>query len=174
MKTPEDLLFEVVRFYFPDKNIERNYRPDWLKNPATGKNLELDVYIPDLSMAWEVQGMHHETIQQMNKDRFKELACEELGITLVNVWSIEKIFQVMKVLAKRTGKPWHFQQEIAACDAYWSSLKAEALRTKKRGTQIPKVHRYFVANRAKIKRERGRVEQLAEVEANRKRRALRL
>jgi len=95
--------------------------------------------------------MHHETLHQQIKDRFKALSCEDLGITLVEVWSIESLFQQMKALAKLTHRGWHFQKEIAACDEYWSSLKAEALRTKRRGTPTLKAHRYFVANRAKIK-----------------------
>ena len=34
-------------------------RPDWLKNPQTGRNLELDGYNEELALAFEFDGEHH-------------------------------------------------------------------------------------------------------------------
>jgi hypothetical protein len=34
-------------------------RPDWLKNPETGRNLEIDIYFPKLKLAVEYQGKQH-------------------------------------------------------------------------------------------------------------------
>jgi len=40
------------------KSVE-DYRPDFLKNPKTGKNLEIDFYIPILKIGFEYQGGVH-------------------------------------------------------------------------------------------------------------------
>lgn len=40
-------------------NFRENYRPDWLCNPETGRNLELDFFMPDLNVGIEVQGKQH-------------------------------------------------------------------------------------------------------------------
>lgn len=68
-------------------------RPDFLRYPKTGKNLELDGYNPDYQVAFEYQGvqhrkycpgMFHETyddfVQQQNRDAFKKKRCIEEGI----------------------------------------------------------------------------------------------
>ena len=72
-------------------------RPDFLKYPKTGKNLELDVFNQDLMLALEYDGVHHrkyteffhkseqDFIEQQERDKYKEEKCKELGITLIRV-----------------------------------------------------------------------------------------
>jgi hypothetical protein len=43
---------------FPQFRIRENYRPDWLLSPNNTK-LELDFYIEELKIAFEVQGIQH-------------------------------------------------------------------------------------------------------------------
>lgn len=67
-------------------------RPDWLKNPATGRNLELDGYCEDLKLAFEYQGRQHTSddtefgsdyTSQLERDQYKVQTCRDHGITLV-------------------------------------------------------------------------------------------
>jgi hypothetical protein len=69
-------------------------RPDWLKNPETGENLELDGYNEELRIAFEYNGRQHyedghfnmggyETIQQWRRDQFKRQVCAMYGIHLI-------------------------------------------------------------------------------------------
>jgi Ca2+/Na+ antiporter len=72
-------------------------RPDFLKYPKTGKNLELDMYNEDLKLALEYDGIHHrkfteffhkteqDFFDQQDRDNFKEERCKELGIVLIRV-----------------------------------------------------------------------------------------
>jgi len=41
------------------EKIIRNARPDFLKNPKTGRNLEIDVWIPGLKIGFEYNGEYH-------------------------------------------------------------------------------------------------------------------
>lgn len=72
-------------------------RPDFLKNPETGKNLELDCYNHELKMAVEFNGIQHyvwpnftgqtkdEFINQIRRDEFKVRSCDANGIYLITV-----------------------------------------------------------------------------------------
>ena len=71
-------------------------RPNWLKNPATKRNLELDMYCHDLRLAIEYDGQQHykmtqfhgskkALLYQMKRDQYKEKRCKELGVTLIRV-----------------------------------------------------------------------------------------
>ena len=72
-------------------------RPDFLKYPKTGKNLELDMFNQDLMLALEYDGVHHrkfteffhkteqDFFDQQDRDQFKEQRCKELGIILIRV-----------------------------------------------------------------------------------------
>ena len=72
-------------------------RPNWLANPETGYNLELDCFNEELRIALEYQGIQHHVfpnkfmatvddfIKQVRRDKFKRKRCDEEGIYLITV-----------------------------------------------------------------------------------------
>lgn len=72
-------------------------RPDWLKNPETRRNLELDCYNDELKIALEYNGEQHykwpnftgqtyeEFINQVRRDKFKVDQCDRYGVYLITV-----------------------------------------------------------------------------------------
>lgn len=81
----------------------RSIRPDWLKNPVTKRNLELDGFNGDIEtpvgkgLAFEYDGKQHSEHSphfhnsvddfkyQVKKDTYKDLKCKEKGILLVRI-----------------------------------------------------------------------------------------
>ncbi len=82
----------------------KTIRPDWLKNPATGKNLELDGYCSLIrtrlgkGLAFEYDGVQHsrynkhfhrngpdEFVYQTKKDSWKDIRCKEEGVLLIRI-----------------------------------------------------------------------------------------
>lgn len=71
--------------------------PDWLWNPETGKQLELDCYNDELKIAVEYNGeqhykwpnftnqTHQEFINQVRRDEFKMDVCDRNGVYLIVV-----------------------------------------------------------------------------------------
>ena len=80
-----------------DLAVQRNVRPRWLRNPETGRNLELDMYCPDLRLACEYNGSQHyheselhrpgsdDFRRQQRRDRLKKRLCERHGVRLIVV-----------------------------------------------------------------------------------------
>jgi len=69
-------------------------RPDWLKNPRTGKNLELDCYNEELKLAVEYNGeQHYRRVEKFKnnlkytryKDSLKKNLCAQNDIHLIVV-----------------------------------------------------------------------------------------
>lgn len=70
-------------------------RPNFLRNPETGYNLELDGYSRELNMAFEYQGKQHyeypndfhsskqHFLQQVRRDRFKAEKCQQMSVYLL-------------------------------------------------------------------------------------------
>ena len=66
-------------------NIVRNDRTQII-NPLTGKNLELDIWIPDKNKAIEYNGNHwHKKLYMIEKDKIKLYQCRRKGIDLLIV-----------------------------------------------------------------------------------------
>lgn len=67
----------------PTEEYMDNYRPDWLKNPETGYNLELDRFYPNLKIGIEFNGPQHRKKNneaQWNRDRTKKHLCAKHGV----------------------------------------------------------------------------------------------
>lgn len=72
-------------------------RPNFLRNPETGKNLEIDCFNPQVKVAVEYNGIQHyafpnftgmsrkEFFNQIRRDEFKKERCQEEGINLIIV-----------------------------------------------------------------------------------------
>jgi len=86
------ILQSIYRKPFP------SIRPSFLKNPATGQNLEFDCYNEELQIALEYDGAQHskynpyfhrkgpqEFLYQAAKDDYKTAIAKKMGITLIRV-----------------------------------------------------------------------------------------
>lgn len=85
------VLEEVYKKEFPC------VRPNFLKNPETKRNLELDCYNDELKLAVEYNGIQHykwpnftgqtkeQFINQIRRDKFKVEACDKNGVYLITV-----------------------------------------------------------------------------------------
>jgi hypothetical protein len=85
----------IIESLYPGHKFD-TVRPEWLKNPVTGRNLELDMYNHELKLALEYNGSQHiqrtkfhrtrgDLISQYRRDAYKNQRCKELGITLLSV-----------------------------------------------------------------------------------------
>ena len=90
---PENSNFLENYFQKPFPNV----RPNFMFNPETGSNLELDMFNPDLRLACEYNGKQHyqfnsyvhrnynNFIKQTRRDDIKRNICKKLGIDLIEV-----------------------------------------------------------------------------------------
>lgn len=87
---------EFIEFYFQKPFAK--IRPDFLKNPVTGENLELDMYNEDLRVAIEYNGSQHyhynpfmhgnskdKFRNQQYRDMLKKDMCQKNNIVLITV-----------------------------------------------------------------------------------------
>jgi len=82
MSKQQDLLFQKVKSYIGGKTkIMQNYRPDWLKNPHTQKNLEIDIYLPEFKIGIEYQGGFHflDGSKKTDSTRYRDTLKHELA-----------------------------------------------------------------------------------------------
>ena len=96
--------------------IFENYRPDWLRNPETGKKLELDFYIPEARVAIEVQGEQHfeyipgfhanedEFHRMQARDQIKRVVCRDKDISLYEICGMDEIEQFISDVIKSNRK----------------------------------------------------------------------
>ena len=69
LSQPQTIVFNTIRKYFSDSVMD--YRPDFLKNPYTGFNFELDIYIPSLRIGIEYDGCINHHMERSKRDIVK-------------------------------------------------------------------------------------------------------
>lgn len=125
MSYAEDICEKSLKMIFENGVvIHRNYRPDWLKNPMTDKNLELDFYIPHIKTAIEIQGQHHyDDFYQIKKDIIKKDLLFDENITLVKL----SIFQINpSILWRKIGNYTHLPRFVTLLkefDRNWTKIE---------------------------------------------------
>jgi hypothetical protein len=89
-----------------DYKVEYNIRPDWLKNLKTGKNLEIDIYFPEIKIGFEINGGLHAFRVQKNRDKIKNRLCKFNGVRLITINSLKEFNRehFKKLIKSITGK----------------------------------------------------------------------
>ncbi len=85
---------------YENVKIIRNYRPDWLNNPITKRNLEIDFFLPDFNLGIEIQGEHHyDDSEQIFRDKLKSSILKSKNIHLIKLSILQtdppKIWKIM-------------------------------------------------------------------------------
>lgn len=88
-------------------------RPPWLRNPLTGRNLEIDAWCEELKLACEFQGYQHtvfpnrfhktfdQFLAQQQRDKFKAQTLASLGIRLLEVPHTVCVEEIPSFLSER-------------------------------------------------------------------------
>jgi hypothetical protein len=81
----EELCRAVFQIIFKNNFIK--IRPDWLRNPVTGRNLELDGFalIDNVKIAFEHDGFYHNSEKTKNLDSLKDKLCEKADVKLIRI-----------------------------------------------------------------------------------------
>lgn len=103
MNRYEKLVYRNLKKRFQDFDIKIQYRPAWMKNPITNRNLELDFYIVELKLGIEVQGKYHLWKKQIRNDHIKRTLCKKRGITLLELWMPVTVTRVNKAVDNFLG-----------------------------------------------------------------------
>jgi len=112
----EDLVHEILEHILACK-VKRNVRPAFLRNPETGKSLELDCYSEDYAIAVEYNGIQHykypsafhkteqEFYDQLYRDRLKRKLCDDNGVYLISIpYWVDNYGSEEGHLIEKTGK----------------------------------------------------------------------
>lgn len=84
----ERLTRKYLKKCFLNEKVYYNYRESGIVNDKTGMPLELDIFYPNLLIAFEFNGRQHKTdTEQKERDRIKKIQCKKLGILLITIWA---------------------------------------------------------------------------------------
>lgn len=96
---------EIELFEF----INKNYNGIILSGDKTLIGLELDIYLPELKLAFEFNGLfwHSEKYKEKSYHYNKSKKCLEMGVNLVHIWEDEWIYKkniIKSIILNKLGK----------------------------------------------------------------------
>jgi len=115
MSKLQDKVRQLLVGDFGTAQVEENVRPEWLRSDSGGR-MELDFYIPEMSIAFEIQGEQHfqyvpfmhksytQFLRQRQRDQQKKRICKEKGIRLIEILSVHDIFRFLEGAPKNNAK----------------------------------------------------------------------
>jgi len=97
-KKNQKRLFRIVKEIYPDEEIIFDFKHHGMRFKSSNYPMELDIWLPNLNLAFEYQGeQHYDDPEVMKRDEEKRNACEVTGIRLVEVpctWNASKEYVV--------------------------------------------------------------------------------
>jgi hypothetical protein len=110
----EEVMSRFGKFEFP------KIRPDWLKNPETGKSLEIDCFNEELEIGFELQGaQHYKPIKHwggekafartIRRDNHKLTECRKRGVYLFKIDNRPTRGWILK------SKKKYYEKQIRKC-----------------------------------------------------------
>ena len=119
----QGFLFNVVKSFFPNMEVRANYKHPNLLFTKTSQEMELDVYIDDLGLAFEYQGEQHYSshyiygspllVQRRDKEKIE--ACNNNQITLIVVpfwWDLKRSSLAATICQHRPDLQKYFKEEV--------------------------------------------------------------
>ena len=90
-------------------SIEENYKYEILTNNKSIINGELDIYLPDLNLAFEFNGLywHSEIYKDRKYHLEKTKKCNDIGIQLIHIWEDDWTYKqdiVKSIILNKLGK----------------------------------------------------------------------
>lgn len=89
--------------------INNLYKGDIIYNSRSViENLELDIYLPNLNLAFEFNGLywHSEEYKDKKYHKIKTELCENIGIDLINIWEDDWLYKdniIKSIISNRLG-----------------------------------------------------------------------
>jgi hypothetical protein len=142
-------LYEALTEEFPVTVIKQNYRAEWLTG-LHKRSLELDLYLPELNLAIEVQGQQHfqevtffhKNVSgfevQVERDSKKRDQCYGASVILLEVTDESEISQIISLI--------HSYKESPFCLSYtrdqWAGFRKSYVRQRTKDTayEMKKLH----------------------------------
>jgi hypothetical protein len=122
----QELLTKKVRGVVGGKTkMITDYRPEWMRNPKTGKNLEIDVYLPEFALGIEYQGYRHFYGHGTDKRRERDIFKIGLAKKRKNVRIIEFFADDLK--HPKFSELFFARAEAACRPSVYESLLARSL-----------------------------------------------
>ena len=134
----ERLTRKYLKKCFLKEPVFYNYRQAGIINDKTSAELELDIFYPNLLVAFEFNGRQHKTDEkQKERDKIKKKKCKELGILLITLWSKDLKRDMYKDFKEHIFK--HSGFKISKPNSVFLDLFEETIDNYKRN--LKKLHR---------------------------------
>jgi len=148
MSKLQGIIEQACRAWFPQERIWTNYRPEWLFG------MEIDIFLPDLKIAIEVQGHQHylfvpdlqNTVDkfkaQVDRDKRKKHLIRQRGIAFFEVPCVNKVMgglqrKLEHFLHKRLSTPPNLRKEWSQHRRHLNTCRDLVRFKLKRGALIP-------------------------------------